>query len=227
MPSYNIDFYWPTSYYDPSSQVEIIYDTTSSYMFPGSNSGNTTEDLTNNSMFNSRARYIPDAPSSERSLKMFMRERRVGDGVVEKWNQQDHEGPTIILVRTPTTTTSRYSYATSTGRSGSSYNSNDDGDGKKQLSPGAIAGIVMGIAMAGVLLLVCCFRQVKETSSAEQRRIHAIIDAEEQKRMNQQAMELIQQQSVQREVDGVNGVRMDVGGETLPVYTEAPPKYMP
>jgi hypothetical protein len=227
MPSYNIDFYWPTSYYDPSSQVEIIYDTTSAYMSPESNSGNTTEDLTSNFMFNSRATYIPGAPSTEKSLKMYMRERRFGNDVADKSNWQDHEGPTIIMVRTSTsTTTSRYAYATSTGHSSSSsYKYNDDGGGKVALSPGAIAGIVVGVVLALILLIVCCCRQIKETSSAEQRRIHAIIDAGEQKRMNQQAMELMQQGNVQREVDGTAGVGVD--GETLPVYTEAPPKYMP
>jgi len=227
MPSYTVRFFWPIRYYDPSSKLEITYDPMSSYMVPENNTGFTTEDFTSSYMFNIRASYIPEAPSNERSLKLYMRERRFGDDVIDKLNSQDHEGPTIILVKTSTTTTSRWSYATSTGRSSVYTSSRNDNDSEKApLSPGAIAGIAVGIGLACILFMIVCCRQIRETSSAEQRRIDAIISTEEQKRINREAMELMQQQNVQREVDGVDGMGVATG-DRPPAYTEQPPQYTP
>jgi hypothetical protein len=222
-PSEDIPFYWPQNYYHPSSRVAIEYDLTSKFLFLLNNTGNRTEDFTSY-MYSRSALSIPGKPN-ERSLKLYMRERRVGDDVPEDevLNLAVHEGPTVILVKTAEfSTTVRSARATATSRSSyrGGYDSDDDDDDRPRLSSGAIVGVVFGSIIGFALLLFCCCKGCCGANKGKPAR--PTMAKEEKDRIVREGLELMEQRKAPA-VDVQDGMaRAEEGRGDVP-----PPKYTP
>ncbi|KAH8707602.1 hypothetical protein GQ44DRAFT_471312 [Phaeosphaeriaceae sp. PMI808] len=168
VPSRSITFFWPKSYYSPDSKIELEYDQTStSTSYWRNNTGNQTQFFTE-WIFERKARPILGNPN-EKSMKMFMEERRVGSDSLKV-----HDGPTLILVKTAdfTTTSARPAYTIRPG-SGSEGPSHD--------GPHVRSGVI----------IVCCGRKGRVSGRK--------IDKDEQARMIKEGTELMEQGGVRQE----------------------------
>lgn len=134
---------------------------------------------------------IPSAPENERSLKLYMRSREEGKEVV------NHEGPTVVLVRTAEWT-SESSRPTGTRTPSSYKDDDDDRDPLSGLTSGGMAGVIIGIVVGVVALITlccccgccgCCGGKTK----AARRQERVKMDEEEQAQIVARGMELMEQ----------------------------------
>lgn len=153
VPAYSIPFYWPQAYYNATSKVAIEYDLASNLLLLLNNTGNRTEAFTS-FMFERKALPI-SGTQNEKSMKLYMRERRINDQS-DPLNLKVHDGPTLTLVKTADFTSRTSARATSSGTSyRTSLNDNDHSD---RLAQGAIAGIIIGALLGFVILILfCCY----------------------------------------------------------------------
>ncbi|KAF2824969.1 hypothetical protein CC86DRAFT_447004 [Ophiobolus disseminans] len=216
----DIRFYWPPTYYHSDSRVAIEYDLTSSLTLFQPNTGNSTEYFTSY-MFDRKALPIPDT-RTEKSMKMYMRERRYGSDVLDKTNLAVHEGPTIILVKTAdfTSSTRSLTRATATSRPYSGSSRSSDYDDKPHFSSGALAGVIIGSIIGFVAVMVCCCRGC---CGKKRRAAKPELSAEEQMRIAAQGLELMEQ----RKAVGVREAEEGRGGGGVVHEEGPPPKYTP
>lgn len=190
---------------------------------------------------------VPDK-DNERAVQMYMRSRVSGSSDVK-----NHEGPTIILVKTADFSPSP------SPTSKPSYNDSDDDDidALTGLSSGGMAGVIIGI-LAGVIALVtacCCFgccaccgvqKRVGRRRGGVVTEEDMGVGKEERRRMVARGVELMEQGGAKGgetqvgttldpgtgRVGGIVGsrrneiMRVDDGGRGHDVE-DAPPKYTP
>ncbi|KAH7382354.1 hypothetical protein BKA66DRAFT_570639 [Pyrenochaeta sp. MPI-SDFR-AT-0127] len=163
IPSKDIPFYWPSSYFSPDSKIAIEYETKLDKA--QNNSGYGTYDFSESIYAQAvlvQSSLFP-GDQGEVAMKMYFIEQRNNDDISTR-DPIVHDGPTLILVDTvsaaPTivvmtpTTTARNMH----GSEEDSDDEDDDDAGGPKLHPGAIAGAVIGSIIAAVVLFLFCCR---------------------------------------------------------------------
>lgn len=147
--------FWPPKAYHSDAKVALSWDSSTPLLLLENNTGNATQDFTPY-MFDYRATWTPSTPN-ERGLTITFLERRFND-VDDPLNLQQHEGPTVILVKTAAwpSRTSAGSSPTGTGNADHSHDFENNDDAKMK---GIIAGVVVGVVAAIVLMVFFCCRQ--------------------------------------------------------------------
>lgn len=179
-------------------------------------------------MFTDEAQPMPNT-TTEKLMPMYLLERR-RDPEATTYDVKTHEGPTLTLVKTAlfAGTTSTGTWPTSTFSWDRDYNVH-----KSSFKPGAIIGVVLGIAFV-MIGLVCLARMngkprpmaaalARSTEEGEGRQVeHRATGGPAARAETGRGAQ--QQQS---SAEGSGGVDRDEE-ETLPPYTkEQPPKYTP
>jgi hypothetical protein len=172
-------------------------------------------------MFDKEAEAIP-GKVNEKSIKMYLRERRMIDQA-NPMSLENHDGPTLILVKTADfTTTGSGTKATSTRQS--SYDSHDDDD--RHIVGGAIAGIIIGVIVVIVALITCCCYACGCKKGG--RGAKPKIDGAEHARIIAQGTELMQQRGTARNDSSLQPLAPERVEETrAQSLEEPPPKYTP
>jgi hypothetical protein len=218
VPTYGIPFYWPPAYYDPDSKLAIDYNVTSKYFILSNNTGNRTQAFTP-SMFDEEAEAIP-GKVNEKSMKMYFRERRMNDQSDPK-NLENHDGPTLILVKTAAFTTISVT-VTSTRKP--KYDSDDDDD-DRHLVGGAVAGIIVSVIVVVIIFFTCCCYACGCTKG--RRSAKPTIDKAEHTRIIAQGTELMQQRGGAQDESSRQRHAPGREEEARAETPEPPPKYTP
>ncbi|KAF2107437.1 hypothetical protein BDV96DRAFT_606535 [Lophiotrema nucula] len=229
VPSYNIPFFWPPSYYPPDAVVALSYSPDSIPLLD--NTGNRTQSISL-SIYYANAFRIPNL-ESERALKIYFRTNytQAPDPTTDVLELESYDGPTLILVNTAYRsgrTASTTATATATGRVRSSGDVREDGLNRPEI--GAVVVGVLGALIFIVVLLVCYSKRAKKPSKHEasqpMRQVDEVASSVGSRRGSTESPRAAQQ-SLSREPGG-----REERAETLPPYRtvegrEEPPAYAP